>query len=298
MNLNITPTYIKNPDLDSDETKDVIIRMVNKAVRSDKTIVNDLRDMQSIEHIKNNDYIACPRYNGSRVYVVFFNYQNKYYAVNFPKRNMDNKRSLVLYPIDVTARLNVYNCSIMEGTYMKMGDINYLVIDEVYYLGGYDHTLKKRSSRISLVTGFLSANIVQNDNYQIYANTYYNLNSNDLSNLYQKIRINNSISDIMFYPEMFGKQIYQYTIRANDTIENIIRVSTFQMKKTRHPDVYDLFTDGEKIGIAHIPSIESSKRCKKWYKSKRVGHTITVKCHAQVDDNEGKLLWEPIDIIE
>ena len=78
-------------------------------------------------------------------------------------------------------------------------------------------------------------------------------------------------------------------------VDNIIKLAEFRMQKTTSPDVYNLLSidTKNKIDIAYIPDMETSKKCKQWYKDNKAKELV-VKC--QLDINKKK--WIPIDLIE
>jgi hypothetical protein len=65
------------------------------------------------------------------------------------------------------------------------------------------------------------------------------------------------------------------------------------MQKTKNPDVYNLLSSGTKIDIACIPDMETSKKCKQWFKDNNA-QELFVKCRFDFE----KKKWIPIELIE
>jgi hypothetical protein len=67
------------------------------------------------------------------------------------------------------------------------------------------------------------------------------------------------------------------------------------MQKTVNADVYNLLstTNGNKIDIAYIPDMVTSKKCKQWFKDNKTKELL-VKCQMDMD----KKKWVPLEMVE
>lgn len=74
-----------------------------------------------------------------------------------------------------------------------------------------------------------------------------------------------------------------------------MRFAQYMLQKTEHPDVYNLLSvsTGKKVELAYIPDMETSKRCKQWFKDNKTKELL-VKCQMNMD----KKKWIPIELIE
>lgn len=287
--------YIKNSQLGSREVKNLILKYLYKSGVDLNLKYETIRADKDLDNIKDNDYIICPRFSGTRTWILFFSVDDHYYAVNFPKHSQRKKEDLIIHPIDINVSPLFYRGTIMEGIYFRMDDHRYLVIDEVYMLAGQDETLKPKDDRLNNLSSFIKKNTNVNPYYNIFVSQFFNINKKSLRDLYEKIKSDPKIQEIIFYPKYHGKKIYNYSIIDADLIDNVIKVAQFLLEKTPSPDVFNLLspTSRCKIDIAFIPDIATSKKCKTWFKDNNCKELL-VKCHMDM----GKKKWIPMEIIE
>ena len=285
----------KNSRLDIPQIKDSILKYLYKSDVKINIPHEHITSMKDMDAIKNGDYIVCPRFSGVRSWIIFFRKDNMYYAVNFPKHSQMKRQDLNIYPINIRVHEEMYDGTIMEGIYFKVGGIRHLIIDEVYKLAGENQMLKSKDYRLFNLANYINMNVSNNDQFVFRVCKYYNTSPADLSILYDDIKINPNIQELIFYPKFYGKTIYSYTIIDVDLIDDIIRLSVFLMEKTSSPDVYKLVIPDTKtkVGIAYIPTIEISAMCKSWFKGTRK-KSLIVRCQ-QSNENEK---WIPIEVID
>lgn len=290
----LTSTYKKNIDLNSTTIKNKILKYLYGKINT-QTEFKNITSEEDLNDIRDNDYIICPRFNGVRSWIIFFQIEDNYYAVNFPKHSQKKKYDLFIHPIDINVSKDFYHGTIMEGIFYKINENCYLIIDEVYYLAGQNQLLKPKDDRLEQLSYFLTANIVFNPTYNMQISQFFQVNKKNLKELYTKIKSDTKIQEIIFYPKTFGRKIYNYTIMDYDLIDNVIKLSTFRFQKTTSPDVYNLLTvsSGKKLDIAYIPDMETSKKCKQWFKDNKVKELL-VRCQMNMD----KKKWIPLEIIE
>lgn len=292
--MNQTSTIIKNHQLGSDNTKNKILRYLYNHVNLNyrqEMIANE----KDLDNIRDNDYIICPRFSGSRSWIIFIQFGSYYYAVSFPKHSQRKKEELIIHPIDIIVTKEFYHGTIMEGIYYKNDQIKYLIIDEVYMLAGVDQLLKPKDDRLNNLSQYLRKDTRTKPNYYIYVSQFFYINKKNLIELYHKIKTDAKIQEIIFYPINFGMKIFSYTIINSDLIDNIVKISKFRLQKTASPDVYNLLplNSNCKIDIAYIPDIKTSKKCKQWFKDKKTKEVLA-KCQLHIENNK----WIPIELFE
>ena len=292
--MNVTQTYNKNNGLESSETKNRILKYLYTNVKQNLKY-NDIGGEKDLNNIRDNDYIICPRVSGTRSWILFFKMEETYYAVNFPKHSQRKIQDLRIHPIEITVRKDFYNGTIMEGVFFRMNDERFLVIDEVYMLAGQKQLLKPKDDRLNDLIQSFTKDIVGNDTYHMYVSEFYKVNDDSLKKLYNKIKDDNKIQEIIFYPRVYGGKIYNYTIIDSDLIDHVLKIAKFRMQKTASPDVYNLYAVGsnEKTGIAYIPTIDTSKLCKRWFKDNK-SKELMVKCQLHME----KKKWVPFELVE
>lgn len=290
-----TQTRDKNLNLNDIGTKNKIFKYLHKSgIKLDTKHENILRT-EDLDNLKNGDYIICPIFKGIRCLIIFLRVEDQYYAVSFPKYSKRDEK-LRFHPIKINVGKELYRGTIMEGVYYKMDNINYLVIDEVYILSGEKQLLMTKDDRLSYLTNYLKKQIKLNPYYYMYVSQYYDINPESLTDLYDKIKSSGNpiIYSLLFYPKLYGRKVYTYTINDADLIDNIIKLTYFMLQKTNSPDVYNLLAlnTGKKIDIAYIPDIDTSKKCKQWFKDYKC-QELLVKCQMNMKHKK----WVPVDLL-
>lgn len=285
----------KNINLHSNEVKNKILKYLYTCGIKLNVSNDNILTEQDMNNIKYGDYVICPRLCGTRSWVLFFSIDNDYYSVNFPKHSQRKKDTLTIHPVDITVHKNFYNGTIMEGIYFNNNNVRTLVLDEVYMLFGQDQMLKSKDDRLDLLSKTIKELSRHNPQFNMYVSQYYNIGKRSLIELYDKIKTDDTIQDLIFYPKLYGGKIYTYTILEADLIDNIIKTTKFYLQKTKNPDVYNLLATEtrNKIDIAYIPDMKKSKECKEWFKSNKCKELL-VKCQMDLVNKK----WIPLEIIE
>ena len=78
------------------------------------------------------------------------------------------------------------------------------------------------------------------------------------------------------------KKEYKFIGSSDEKINNI-----FEMKRTKQPDVYELYLEDKKINIAYVPSQQCSTMCKSFFENGC--KAVNVICEYDVSKNK----WKP-----
>lgn len=289
-------TVDKNIDITSNKTKNIIISYLHKYIENPHIRYQNITSWDMVDTIKHGDYVMFPSHSGSRTWILFFTYHGKYYAVSFPQHNIRKRDNINIYPIPIKMREKIYNGTILEGIYRKENDIQYLIIDDVHYVYGKAQIAKSKSYRLNYIRDVLKTDMISDsNNMRIMVNKCYNMDKFGITELFDKVKNNYGVRDIIFYPSLLHSNIFQYTILESDRENDIIKYSTLILEKTKLPDVYHLLTinNNNNIGIAYIPDKEISKLCNSWFKSKRT-KSVTIKCKY----NFNMARWIPFKLIK
>jgi hypothetical protein len=285
--------YVKNYNLNSPDVKNKILKYLYKSGVNIEARHENITE-KDLNCLRDDDYIICPQFKGNRTWIMFFQLDNFYYAVNFPKHSDRKQYDLVIHPIDVKVNGELYNGTIMEGIYFMIKDEKFLIIDEVYTLAGQTQLLKSKDDRLDNLSKYISVNIVRNPKFNIFVSQYFNTDKNSLEDLYDKIKTNATIQGIIFYPKIYGRKIFYYQVVEADLKENIIKIGEFRMTKEKNADVYKLSNnESDKPILAYIPDIDTSKKCRHWFSDSGKSE-LNVKCRFDFDKNK----WIPIELIE
>jgi len=283
----------KNLDLNKNATKQKILNYIAEKVSS-KDIPVNINNNADLDKIKKENYIICPKSEGIRSWLVFIKFGKCYYAVNFPKYRMYDINKLNIFPVEITADPVVYNGTIMEGIYNVINGVKTFIIDDMYYFSGKMEIPKMKDDRLFNSIDLIRDYFGGNPNFKIYVSHYFSINKDSLGSLYNKIKNDPMINEIIFYPKLYGGKIYKYSITNNDLIDKVIKIMIFNMKKTKKTEIYDLIDTktNNKIDIAMIPDLQTSKMCKRWFMINKTD-TLLVKCKFAFDKNK----WIPVELI-
>lgn len=281
----------KNINLNNKQQRNKILKYLYSSVNPKINPVS-ITCQDDIEKIRDYEYIICPKISGINVWIVFIKIDDIYYAVTFAKAEKI-KDIRYMNPIDIAVHKDFYTGTIMDGIYYEHNNSKYLIILEVYLLSGKNILLKPKIDRLYYLSQYISKNSSRRPNYQIYVTKYYLCDRNSLKDLYDKIKNDSLIRELIFYPSNFGNKIYCYRIVADDLTDEKIVIQSFIMQKTINSDVYNLIDldTNKKIGIAYIPDMECSQKCKLWFKHKKIKE-LTVNC--KLHENKNK--WIPFEL--
>lgn len=277
---------IKNADLQLVSVRQKLVDYLHNNIDLPKRPFQ-ITNEQDLVDIRDNDYIVCPRLVGTVCWILFCKFDNYYYAVNFPKKNPRH-----IHPINIGVVKDFYSGTIMEGVYYSDGYNHFLVIDEVYLFAGATQLLKSKDDRLTELAERINKDSVNEYTYKMHVSKYYQIDKKNLQELFDYIKADEKVREIMFYPKIYGRKIYRYGIMNYDIVDHVIKNSKFLLQKTNNPDVYNLLLlTGEKIDIAYIPDIETSKTCKRWFKASSKDEAILVKCQYHFEMKK----WIPKD---
>ena len=285
----------KNPDIGSHSSFKKIFSYLNNNVKITNHNPIKISSQSDLKIIKENNYYIVPRWNGTYSWMVFTMINDCYYAVTFPKNNKyDGKQRL--FPVDLRGKEVMYDGTIFDGIFYKNHEKNsrHFIVHDVYLLEGRNILNLNRLDRMTMLNGYLNINIQRNPSYDITACVNYFINNESISNLYNTSKMmETNIVSWMFYPHNSGHPTYYYNIQNNDFIIIQNKNRLFIMVKSKIPDVYHLYDlhgdKKNKIDIAYIPDITTSKKCASWFEDET---ELKVLCK----NVDGK--WIPLQVID
>jgi hypothetical protein len=282
----------KNVNIHEHEIINLIHSYLKKNVKINEFNSVHISSFDNLKTIKRNNYYIVPKYNGIYSWMIFIRLNGIYYAVTLNKYD----KNLKLFPVDISVKEVIYEGSIFDGIFYKDKQTNkkQFIIHETYLLAGRSMLTLSRLDRMTVLNDYLNKKFQRNFNYNIDVCVNYFIEKESILKLYHLSKNDVTIGGWLFYPNSYNHNIYYYQLLNEDfdVKHNINKM--FIMMKTKKPDVYHLFDLGDierqnKIGIAHIPGIEDSKRCESWF-NKNVNE---VKVQCKRADNK----WIPIQLM-
>lgn len=187
---------------------------------------NLVKDKLSVlDVLKNDKYYIQYNYSGVDSYLVFVRIKNKYFSVFIEKKNLSFNKSKVnlsnvrIREIEVNAKLNIYNGTIMEGFLIydnKKMEINFL-INDILFLAGNKLVNDKLNDKFSMYESYISTNPIKdkydtNKSTTLKINKFYELNSikkliEDVYNAKSKLLLKKLIKGLSFVKEVSGPKI-------------------------------------------------------------------------------------------
>lgn len=279
-----------------------ILEKLYNCINLSKCYYQILNDNNHLNELKKSEYNVTYHVQGFNYIMFLTTINNKPFHCLISKRELkiyltqNNLNEIKIYTFNMkTSNTYLYFNTVLDGKIIK-NDSTFLISD-CYYLNGED------MHAIELKTKFNIINNILNDleiNFNLKLVTLYKYS--DIPKLvFENMKNTNlKINGLIFLPNYSGK----FYIYVNDTeFENIknnnqiqININTnsecdFFIKKTKIPDVYELFFDNSygnvKEGIAHIPNMVTSKYCKELLKNQDM---VKIKCVKSVKFNK----WVPL----
>ena len=270
--------------------------------------------ISSDEHLDNlvqGKFHVCVHINNSTRYIVFFtNIDNTNYCLLIDRKYIKNFRNYVkdnevqIYVLhEQNTNVDMFQNTVLDCRFYEQKQ--QIFVYDVFCLNDINMSRTNFAQKNSSLNVFIST-IKSKLSLQIILAKFYKYN--DLPKLvYDTIPSNNIsyVNGLMFYPEFTGK--YYIFINNKDFEKSELKYShelseknrsrvarenkLFNMKQVGTPDVYELFdiSSGLRIGIAHIPDMNSSRGFKMLFGNDKT-KIIKVNCIYSVKFG----LWVPI----
>jgi hypothetical protein len=280
----------KNIELDNQITRNILFRYFDSFNIKNYKIIRITKN-EDIMNIKRNDYNIYPAYNGARVWLMLYSYNNIYYFVSFSRHILAKRSTTTIFPINNGASKKLYSGTLMEATYFSDNNKKFFIVNDIHCISNEDQSLVDRCEKIKIMKNIFRNNeIVQHDNCIIRVGDNYKIDKFALGDMYEKIKLNPSISEIMFYPNMTDGTIYHYTITPEDIKDKHIRGCVFLLRKKKS-DAYEVINTKtlRKIDLAYIPDLQTSKMCAGWFKDNLHTKELLVMCYFDNEQNK----WIP-----
>jgi hypothetical protein len=284
----------KNTNLDNIRTKKAIVNYVNKCTNNTPKSIY-ITDENHIEYIKDNDYTVGTTLVGKRVMIVIVKLDDIYYIVNYEKRTKYYFEKLKIHPIDISAHPNLYNGTIAEGIFSNTNSEFMYIIDEIYYLAGEEMIHYDKITRMNKLKDTINASIVQKQDITIMTAHIDNISKNSFEMVFDRIKSNNSIDKVWFYPNEFSLPTFIYELIDEDKYDDIYETNKFIIKKTINREVYELldYNTKKKVANAYIPNTTYSKMYLQWFKAYKKKELVVI---CVKDQHKNK--WYPIQVVD
>lgn len=278
---------------------------------------NMLDNIQQLNFLKSNEHYVSPNFKGFNYFLLFYKFNNSPYCVAIDKKNLSYHRNTIdlkkvtIFRIKVMTSSSIFRGSLFDAKLIK----NIMLIKDCYYMMGNDITNMDMVEKMIYLDSII-ANQFHKDyciNFKLKINKLYNYNMLDeiVNNIIPKCEL--EITGLVFYPKLSGiSYIYndkqpektKQNIVSNDSYNMIFQITDFLKSRvysyetngkkklliiepTNISDVYNVYDNNEKLGIAHIPNYKISTYCYENIKEK-------TKCMCVFNKQFNK--WIPLNI--
>lgn len=256
---------------------------------------NMLDNMQKLHYLKDNIHYLSPNFKGYNYFIIFTKINNLNYCCLIDKkklsyhRNKVNVKNTNIFKIKINPSNSIYNGTILDCKLIKKENRYYMMIKDCYMMMGNNILNMEMKDKMKFINCIINNQFSGNDckNFKFKINRLYEYD--DLKNVVENIipKCEIEIMGLIFYPKFSGittiymeKKVEKVEISNNTEkidnnsyhlIKNIVeflsereysyengKIVKLIIEKTNITDVYNLYENNERIGIAHIPNIKTS----------------------------------------
>lgn len=291
-NIKICNRYVQ--EIKSDIIKSDILKLLDSNIylKKKKVILED-----DIKILKEKNHPVMIEYNSYRILILLTIYNNRKYCILIDQ-NIPNKIKMIL--IKQRFSDNLYNNTLLDCELLldKRNNWNILIFDIIMLENKI--VTESFDKKYEIINNIIENNYV-NDKFiqlcNIKKKKVYMFN--DLVNLINNNLYNSDylVSGIIFVTDEnylllnFNNKVYQ---NNNQKVETNINKANrnFEMRITNLPDIFELYDENNKIGIASISTLELSELCNSVFKKTNNNKTFfECKYNSQFEK------WEPVKYI-
>lgn len=276
------------------DVKNKIIDYLFNSLDLSKYRYNMLDSLDKLQNLKNDIHYVSPNFKGNNYYIIFNKINNYNYCTLIDKkklsyhRNKVNTRYIDIFKIKINCSETIYKGTIMDCKMIKKNNQYLMLIKDCYIMMNNNVLNMEMIDKMKYLDGIITNQFTNKccNNFKFKINKLYNYDDIELlvNNVIPKCEI--EIIGLIFYPKYSGitiihieKKIEKVIINNDNNIDNnsyhlikniveFLSTRTYSyengkkeeliIEKTDITDVYNLYRDNKRIGIAHIPNMKTS----------------------------------------
>lgn len=278
------------------DIKTKIIDYLFNSIELSKFRYKMLDNLQQLEFLKENAHYVSPNFKGFNYFLIFMKIDNSSYCVVLDKKKITYQKNKLNIKMTKIIRLHIKAINtLFKGSIFdcKFINNNTMIIKDCYKLMGNPLLQMEMNEKLTYLNNVVSNQIYNCPYFDIKYNKLYKYEQLDnlIKNIIPKCKYN--IQGLVFFPSYSGITIiYTNTtnkrnkplVENNDNIENVtynLITDIKQILKNRKycyenegekrklviertdiSDVYNVFDDDTRVGIAHIPNMKTSEFCR------------------------------------
>jgi hypothetical protein len=291
--------------------KNNIIDYIFKTIDLSKYRYNMLESIQQLSYLKTTEHYVSPNYKGFNYILVFTKYNNIPYCAAIDRKQLSYHRNkidiklLQIYKIKVIGFSAIFRGTILDCKMIK----NIMLIKDCFQLMGnmildMDH-IEKMIYMDNIINEQFQKDYCSNFTFKINTIYRYNMLNEIVKNIIPNSKL--LIQGLVFYPKKSGISIVfldkkiidtnkvsiidsgpsiknesyhmihdlkNFLVSRNYSYESDGKRKQLIVERTLISDVFNVYDDDEKIGIAHIPNIKTSLYCYENIKTKHLCQCI------------------------
>lgn len=283
--------------------KNKIIDYLFNSLEMSKYRFNMLDNLQKLNYLKDNIHYVSPNFKGFNYFFVFtsINNINQCFVIDKKKlsyhRNKVNAKFINIYRIKIKSSLSLYNGTIFDSKLIRKGSKYIMLIKDCYIMTGNNILTMEMTDKMKYINSVINTQFTNScRNFLIKVNRLYNYEEIDsivnniipnceidilglvffpkysgITTIYiekkqEKVDIQNNIQIIQSESYHLIKNIVEFLSQRKYSYENGKLIKLY-IKRTEITDVYNLYDENDKLGIAHVPNMKTSLMLQKEIKT-------------------------------
>jgi hypothetical protein len=274
--------------------KNKIIDYLFNTLEMSKYRFNMLDNLQKLHFLKDNIHYVSPNFKGFNYFLVFtsINNINQCFVIDKKKlsyhRNKVNAKFINIYRIKIQSSLSLYNGTIFDAKLIRKQGKYIMLIKDCYIMMGNKVLNMEMSDKMKYINSIINTQFTKScKNFLIKVNRLYSYD--DIETIVNDIipKCDIDVMGLVFFPKFSGittifiekkqdkVEISNNVEKVDNTTYHLIRnIVEFlskreysyekgknvklYVKKTEITDVYDVYDEDTKVGIAHVPNMKTS----------------------------------------
>lgn len=274
--------------------KNKIIDYLFNTLEMSKYRFNMLDNLQKLTFLKDNIHYVSPNFKGFNYFLIFtsINNINQCFVIDKKKlsyhRNKVNAKFINIYRIKIQSSLSLYNGTIFDAKLIRKQGKYIMLIKDCYIMMGNKVLNMEMSDKMKYINSIINTQFTQAcKNFLIKVNRLYSYD--DIENIVNDIipKCEIDVMGLVFFPKYSGiTTIFiekkQDKVEISNNVENVDNTTyhlirniveflskreysyekgknvKMYVKKTEITDVYDVYDENTKVGIAHVPNMKTS----------------------------------------
>ena len=274
--------------------KNKIIDYLFNSIEMSKYRFNMLDNLQKLNFLKDNIHYVSPNFKGFNYFLIFtkINNINQCFVIDKKKlsyhRNKVNTKFINIYRIKIQTSLSLYNGTIFDSKLVRKQGKYIMLIKDCYIMMGNKVLTMEMTDKMKYINSIINTQFTNScKNFLIKVNRLYNYD--DIDNIVNDVipKCDIDILGLVFFPKYSGittiyiekkqekvdieNNIEKVSNESYHLIKNIVeflsqrkysyeegKTTKLYIKKTEITDVYNLYDEDTKVGIAHVPNMKTS----------------------------------------